>query len=208
MLGLYEHEPFLNRLLLQAGRNVLFVMIMCLDARADEADPTTWVTLRLIKKTMTESGLASPRHVVDLVSRLIKTGYLEQTSSQRDRRIRILRPTQKMIEQDLDWLVSHYVPLQVLYPDPGYGPIMQRDRAFQRMQRLVAASLLPLGPQLLARNPTMMRFMWREAGIIILIKLLQLAGPDADTTLEISYSDIGGRFGVSRTPVRKLLEDA
>src|SRR5687767_8200726 len=67
MLGLYEHEPFLNRLLLQAGRSVLFVMIMCLDARADEAAPTTWVTLRVIKKTMTESGLASPRHVADLV---------------------------------------------------------------------------------------------------------------------------------------------
>jgi hypothetical protein len=208
MLKLYEHEPFLNRLLLQVGRNVLFVMIMCLDAGSDEEDPATWVTLRLLTKTMTEFGLASPRRIADLVSRLIKTGYVEQVSSQRDRRIRILQPTDKMIAQDQDWLVSHYVPLQVLYPDPGYGPIMQRDPAFQRMHRLVSAGRLPFAAQLMARNPMMMRFMTREAGMMILIKLLQLSGPRADVARAISYADLGGRFGVSRTQVRTLLEEA
>jgi DNA-binding MarR family transcriptional regulator len=208
MLGLYEHEPFLNRLLLQVGRNVLFVIIMCLDARADEEDQNTWVTPRLITRSMTEFGLASPRRVADLISRLLKTGYLEQRSSPRDRRIRILRPTEKMIAQDQDWLVSHYVPLQVLYPDPGYGLIMQREPAFQRVQRLVAACLLSHGAQILARNPLMMQFMMREAGMMMLIKLMRVAGANSNVELEISYEDIGSRFGVSRTHVRKLLQEA
>lgn len=208
MLMLYEHEPFLNRLLLEVGRNVLFVVIMCLHARYDEADLETWPTLRLIKQSMTGFSVASPRRIADLVSRLVKTGYLEKLSSPRDRRIRILAPTEKMIAQDQDWLVSHYVPLQVLFPDPGYAPIMQRDPAFQRTQRLVAAGLFPFAAQLMARNPTMMQFMTREAGMMIVIKLLQLAGPDHDAMREISYSDIGARFGVSRTQVRKLLEEA
>jgi DNA-binding MarR family transcriptional regulator len=208
MLGLYEHDPFLNRLLLEVGRNVLFVAIMCLHARRNDADPATWPTLRLIKHSMTGFSVASPRRIADLVSRLIKTGYLEQLSSPQDRRIRILKPTVKMIAQDQDWLVSHYLPLQVLFPEPGYAPIMQRDRAFQQVQRLVAASLFPFAAQLMARNPTMMQFMAREAGMMIVIKLLQLAGPAADTTREISYSDVGARFGVSRTQVRKLLQEA
>jgi DNA-binding GntR family transcriptional regulator len=50
--------------------------------------------------------------------------------------------------------------------------------------------------------------MVREAGMMILIKLLQLAGPGGESTASISYSDIGARFGVSRTQVRKLLEEA
>ena len=208
MLGLYEHEPFLNRLLLEVGRNVLFVVIMCLHARYDEDDPVTWPTLRLIKQEMAGFGLASPRRIADLVSRLIKTGYLEQRLLARDRRIRILTPTRKMIAQDQDWLVSHYIPLQVMYPNPGYPRIMQRDPAFQQTQRLVAASLFPFAAQLMARNPTMLLFMTREAGMMILIKLLRLAGSSADTTREISYSDIGARFGVSRTQVRKLLQEA
>lgn len=208
ILALYEHEPFLNRLLLEAGRNVMFNVIMCLHARYDEADPATWPTLRLLKQEMAGFGLASPRRIADLVSRLVKTGYLEQRPLVLDRRIRILTPTEKMIAQDQDWLVSHYVPLQVLYPDPGYPRIMQRDRAFQQTHRLVAADRFRFAVELLARNATMVHFMVREAGMMILIKLLQLAGPAKDTTRETSYSDIGARFGVSRTQVRKLLQDA
>jgi DNA-binding MarR family transcriptional regulator len=208
MLSLYEHEPFLNRLLLEVGRNVLFNVILCLHARYEEADPATWPTLRLLKQSMEGFGLASPRRVADLVSRLLKTGYLEQVTPPGDRRTRILSPTQKMIAQDRDWLVSHYVPLQVLFPDPGYAPIMQGDPVFQRRHRLVAADFFPLAAQIMARNPLMMLFMTREAGMMIVIKLLQLAEVRQDTTRQISYSDIGARFGVSRTQVRKLLQQA
>jgi DNA-binding MarR family transcriptional regulator len=208
MLALYEHNPFLNRLLLEVGRNVLFVVIMCLHARHDEADRDTWPTLQLVKDSMTAFGLASPRRVADLVSRLINTGYLVQQVSPHDRRVRILVPTSKMIAQDQDWLVSHYVPLQAMFPDPGYAPIMQRDPAFQLQQRLVAASLFPLAASLMQRNPVILHFQRREAGVMLLIKLMQLAGPSPDTTREISYSDIGHRFGVSRTQVRKLMQEA
>src|SRR5262249_7406697 len=103
---------------------------------------------------------------------------------------------------------SHYAPLQVLFPDPGYAPIMQRDSAFQLQQRMVAASLFSQGAKLLERNPLMFQFMRREAGIMILIKLIHDAGPCVDTAREISYSDIGARFGVSRTQVRNLLQEA
>jgi hypothetical protein len=208
LLGLYEHEPFLNRLLMQVGRNLMFTVLICLHARRDDADPLSLPTLRLLKQEMATFGLASPRHIADVVSRLIETGYLEQVPWARDRRLRILQPTERMIEQDLDWLVSHFIPLQVLYPEPGYEPIMRRDRAFQLQFRLVTASQFPRAAQLLARNPTMMLFMVREAGNMILIKLLQLARADDETTGEVSYSDIGARFGVSRTQVRKLLEEA
>jgi hypothetical protein len=208
LLRLYEHEPFLNRLLLQVGRNLMFTVLMCLHARRDDADPASLPTLRLLKREMAAFGLASPRRIADLVSRLIATGYLEQVPWARDRRLRILQPTEKMIEQDLDWLVSHYVPLQVLYPDPGYPPIMKRDREFQLAFRLVTGSQLTRAAQLLARNPTMMLFMVREAGIMTLVKLLQLVRADGETTCEVSYSDIGARFGVSRTQVRKLLTEA
>lgn len=46
----------------------------------------------------------------------------------------------------------------------------------------------------------------REAGVLIVIKLMQVVAPDWKTAHEVSYFDIGGRFGVSRTRVRKLLE--
>jgi DNA-binding MarR family transcriptional regulator len=209
MLALYEHKPFLNRLLLEVSRTVLSAMIMCLYARYDEADRATWPTLRLVADSMAEHQLASPSRVQDLVLRLVKIGYLEQRPARYDRRVRILTPTAKMIAQDQDFLVSHHLPLQILFPDPGYARIMTRDGAFQLKQRLVSRDLFALGAQILASNPVMMLFLGRDAGIMILIKMIQMAGrANGDGPLAVSYSDLGDRFGVSRTHVRQLLEEA
>ena len=209
ILALYEHKPFLNRLLLEASRTVLLIVIMCLYARYDEDDRATWPTLRLVANSMAMHRLASASRIHDLVSHLVKTGYLEQRMAARDRRVRILTPTKKMIAQDQDFLVSHYLPLDILFPDPGYARIMTRDPAFQLTQRLVSRDLFALGAQILAGNPIMMLFQSRDAGVMILIKMIQIAAQQGQAgPFEVSYSDLGGRFGVSRTHVRKLLTEA
>ena len=206
MLALYEHKPFLNRLLLEASRTVLMSVIMCLYARYDEADRASWPTLRLVADAMAVHGLASSSRVQDLVAQLVKTGYLEQRAAPQDRRIRILTPTEKMIAQDQDFLVSHHLPLQILFPDPGYGLIMSRDPAFQLKQRLVSRDLFALGAKILASNPIMMLFQGRDAGVMIVIKMIEMAKAQGSAApLKISYSDLGARFGVSRTHVRNLL---
>jgi DNA-binding MarR family transcriptional regulator len=209
MLALYEHKPFLNRLLLEASRTVLLSIIMCLHARHDATDRTTWPTLRLVSDSMAEHQLASASRVQDLVSGLVKAGYLDRQTAPQDRRVHILTPTAKMIAQDQDFLVSHHLPLQILFPDPGYARIMTRDVAFQLTQRLVSRDLFALGAKILAGNPIMMLFQGRDAGIMILIKMIQMAGAQRGAEpLKISYSDLGSRFGVSRTHVRELLVEA
>jgi DNA-binding MarR family transcriptional regulator len=205
ILTLYEHKPLLNRLLLEASRTVLVIIIMCLYARYKEDDRATWPTLRLVADAMAEHRLASASRVHDLVSRLVQIGYLEQRAAPLDGRVRILIPTRKLIAQDQDFLASHYLPLQILFPDPGYGPIMTRDPAFQLKQRRVSRDLFALGAEILAGNPDMMLFQRRDAGIMVLIKMIQMAGRESTEPLEVSYSDLGKRFGVSRTHVSNLL---
>ena len=100
ILALYEHKPFLNRLLLEASRTTLAGVIMCLYARYDEADRSTWPTLQLVVDSMAAYQLASPSRVEDLVSRLVKTGYLERRVIPQDRRVRILIPTDKLVAQE------------------------------------------------------------------------------------------------------------
>lgn len=209
VLGLYEGDAFLNRLLLEAARQVTFNIIVSLYFGYDEADPATWPTMRALKQQMTAFGLSSPRRIEDLVARLIHSGYLESLMSQRDRRVRILTPTAKMISLDQDWLTALYRPLQAMFPDPGYPQAIERDPVFQRTQRLVALGFSAHGSQILAGNPDIMLFMNRDAGMTILTKLVQmLYAADRDPVETLSYTDIGVRFGVSRTHVRTLLQDA
>jgi hypothetical protein len=91
ILPIYEYNPFLSRLLLESGRTVLFIGIMCLHARHDRAERATWPTMRRVTEQSVAHGVASPRRVHDLLRRLISTGYLEQRAAPEDRRIRILR---------------------------------------------------------------------------------------------------------------------
>jgi hypothetical protein len=124
VLGLYEGDAFLNRLLLEAGRTVIFTVIMCLNACHEEADRTTWPTMGLLKRQMKQFGLASPRRIEDLVARLIHSGFLQSIPSKRDGRVRLLAPTAKMFAADRDWLAAHYLPLHVMFPAPGYSQPM------------------------------------------------------------------------------------
>jgi DNA-binding MarR family transcriptional regulator len=209
VLALYEGDPFLTRLLLEAGRYVIFAVIMCFHARYDAADRSTWPTMSRLKEAMAQFGLSSSRRVETLVARLVDSGFLEMVTSKQDRRVRILTPTEKMFTHDRDWLAAHYLPLQVLFPDPGYGPMVQRDPSFQMAQRLASMDFFGRGANILASNPGIMLFMSRDGGIMILIKLIQMihtANEDFHTGL--SYADIGARFGLSRTHVREVLLDA
>src|SRR6202790_509443 len=174
VLALYEGDPFLTRLLLEAGRYVIFAVIMCFHARYDQADRSTWPTMSRLKESMAQFGLSSSRRVEALVARLVDSGFLEMVTSKQDRRVRILTPTERMFTQDMDWLAAHYLPLQVMFPDPGYLPMIQRDRAFQMAQRLVSMDFFGRGANILASHPGVMLFMSRDGGIMILIKLIQM----------------------------------
>lgn len=208
ILALYDNDPAANRLV-EAGRGVLFIVIVCLHARYDEADRATWPTLRLLTQSMMLHNVSSPRRIHSLVAQFIDTGYMEARLSPRDRRVRILVPTAKLLEHDQDWLVAQYLPLQILFPKPGYMRIMRRDPLFQRAQRLVASGFFALGAKIMAGNPIVMQFMQREAGMTILMKLMQLVGRKGGAAREeLLYSDIGKRLGVSRTHVRKVLQEA
>jgi len=206
VLALHEGDRFSSRLLVEAMRQVTFNLIVSLHLHHDASERATWPTPRRLKDELKTFGLASERRIDALVARLIQLGYVESHPSALDGRVRILNPAAKMMSLDRDWLVYHYVPLHVMFPDPGYPEPMARDPAFQRAQRLVAAGFSAEGARIMASNPAVMRFMNRDAGVLVLIKLIQMSA--AGRAEGLSYSDIGARFGVSRTHVRTLLEEA
>ena len=206
-LGVYGHDPFLVRLLIESGRFLVYHLAVVLDAGQDPDRRETWFTVGRLKQQIAASGLgASARQVDHLVARLREVGFLDVVPSDKDRRLRILKPTEKMLEHDRDWLAAHYAPLTLLCPQNDYGPVMRRDPAFQVLHRRAAMAFWPLGMKLLASVPDMMLFFYRAGGHMVLAALLQsaLADPDRPHTA-VPYADIGDRFGVSRTHVRQLL---
>jgi hypothetical protein len=206
VLAFHEGDQFSSRLMVETMRQVTFNLIVILHLRHNVADRSTWPTPQRLKAVIKPYGLASPRRIDALVTRLVHLGYVDSRPSELDGRVRLLKPTPKMMALDREWLVYNYLPLHAMFPD-GYAEPIARDPAFQRAQRLVALEFAPKSTRIMASNPSVMRFMHRDAGMLVLIKLIQMSSA-GDVTKGLSYNDIGARFGVSRTHVRGLLEDA
>lgn len=213
VLAFHEGDQFTSRLMVETMRQVTFTLLVILHLRHDESDRSTWPTPQRLKAVIAPYGLASPRRIDALVARLVHLGFLDSRPSEQDGRVRILTPTPKMMALDREWLVYNYVPLNVMFPGDYAEPIA-RDAPFQSAQRLVALEFAAHGAKVIASNPPVMRFMHRDAGILVLIKLMQMAAEGSakdgakDGAKGLSYSAIGVRFGISRTHVRALLEDA
>jgi hypothetical protein len=131
---------------------------------------------------------------------------MELRPSDQDRRVRILAPTEKLRAHDRDWLAAQYAPLTLLYPQHDYGFVMRRDPDFQTLHRRACVPFMPLGAKVLLSVPDMMLFFDRPAGHMVLAVLLQAAmAASDDPHVAVPHSDVGDRFGISRTHVRRLL---
>jgi hypothetical protein len=205
-LEVYGGDPFLVRLLIESGRFLVYHLIVVLEAAADPARRETWPTVGLLKNQMALFGLASGRHIDHLIGRLQSLGLVELRPAEQDKRVRILSAGERLRAHDRDWLVAHFAPLTVLYPDHDYGPVMRRDPEFQKVLRRACIPFLPLGARLLALVPETLLFFNHAAGVMVIAALLHAALNDPDHPhAAVPYADVGDRFGVSRTHVRQML---
>jgi hypothetical protein len=188
------------------GRFIVYHLVATLDAAQDPARRETWATVGLLKQKMALLGLASGRHVDHLIARLCAVGFMELRPAEEDRRVRILKPTETLHAHDRDWLAAHYTPLTVLYPQYDYGLVMRRDPQFQAVHRRACVPFMSLGAKLFLSEPDMMLFLNRAAGYPVIAALLQAAMAAGDYPhAAVPYAEVGDRFGVSRTHIRKLL---
>lgn len=95
-----------------------------------------------------------------------------------------------------------------MFGEAAYALPLARDPAYQRQQHAASTATFAVAAnEVVLPNRPVLLFLGRSAGMLILMKLVQrLHGGREGRTL--SYTDIGTRFGVSRTHVRDLLAAA
>jgi hypothetical protein len=79
-LQVYGGDPFLVRLLLQAGRFFVFHSAAVLEAAQDPSRRETWFTVAALKQQLALFGYPSERHVDHLIARLPR-GRISRTAS-------------------------------------------------------------------------------------------------------------------------------
>lgn len=205
---LYEGDPFIVRLLLEAGRFLVFHCVAVLEAAQDLSKREAWFTVAALKRQIAMFGYASDRQVDHLVARLREVKFLEQRRAPGDGRVRLLASTPKLRTHHTEWLATHYIPLATLFPDHDYGPVLARNRAFHALHCGACFPFTPLSARLMMTLSDTLLFFMHAAGPLIQNAVLMAAMDAADPNAAIPYIDAADRFGVSRTHVRNLMANA
>ncbi len=207
-LAIYGDDPFMARLLIETGRFLVFLVAVVLAAGHEPERRETWFTVGRLKQAMAAFGLASDRQIDHLIARLCAVGFMAIEPAEDDRRVRILKPTEAMLAHDRAWLAAHYAPMTVIGRFDDYALAMRQDPAYQIAQRRTSIAFLPFSGRLLAMAPELMLFFNHAAGHIVSASLIQAAMTAHDLHAAVPYGDLGERFGVSRTHVRKIVAEA
>lgn len=207
---LYGDDRRLIRGLMDFVRGVSFMVIVCLDALYDAEEPATFVTMARLRNTLATMGITDGRRINDIVNGLELDGFLTREVSPRDRRTHLLRPTEKMLATDREWLAAFHAPLALLYPDePAFRAAMARDPAYQAAYRRISMTTLPFAEKISRENPVIGFFLGHSVGIRVLMVLAAaVRGVSPARTPAGFYTAAADRAGVSRTHVRNLMQAA
>ncbi|BAU89162.1 hypothetical protein MPPM_0557 [Methylorubrum populi] len=202
----YEAGVFPAQFGADAGRVTTLAIIVCQHAGYDPADRANWPTLSRLKDTVARFGFASPRLIDSFVARLVQTGYVELRQQPDDNRVRLLCPTERLLAWDRDWMAAHYAALEVLYPDPGFGPARRRDPAFQAAHARSAVAAFDAIIAMMWSNLEIIFFLSSTSALIILLSLFEMGGSDpASRIREADLVQLAPRFAVSRSHLRNIL---
>jgi DNA-binding MarR family transcriptional regulator len=204
----YEGDPFLVRLLLQAGRFFVFHSAAVLEAAQDRSRRETWFTVAALKQQLAMFGYASSRQVDHLLARLCEVGFIERSRSPDDRRVWLLATTDKLRAHHTEWLAAHTIPLAGLYPDHDYGPVLSQDRFYHALHCRASLPFHPVAARMMMTLPDTLLFFAHAAGPLIQNAILKAAMDADDPAAAVSYMEVADRFGVSRTHVRNLMNSA
>lgn len=210
LLSLYANNRVLLRGLTEFVRAVSFMVIVCLDALADTEDPESWVTLSRLRGSLKTMGIDDARRISNIVNGLELDGYLTREISAVDRRTYILKPTEKMLAADRDWLAVFHAPLALLYPEePAFKAALALDPVYQAAYRRISLSTLGLANKISQSNPIIGFFLGHNVGIRVLMALASMVrGRPDQRTLPGFYTAAADRAGVSRTHVSNLMQES
>ncbi len=209
VLNFYQFEPSLIELMLDGGRIMVYAVVMAMWGGYREDDPRSLPSISRLKKTVDLFGVASARQIDLIVARFVQVGYLQIKPAPSDLRMRIVLPTPALIEHDRAFIKAHYAALAEIAGHTAYALPLAGDLDFLKAVRGAwIATLEPMAREIFSQNRPALRFYAASAGMLMLMRLVQLHVQADGGWIAIDYTDFGRRFGVSRTHVRTLLKSA
>jgi hypothetical protein len=211
-IDLYRGNRILNSLVNDGGRMMISLFAVHLHLLSRPDDPHSGLTVSRMTALCSEQKFCSPGRAKAMLMLMRVFGYLAPASSEADRRLRRLVPTERLMTMHQERNRRTFEAISMVLPEYAEAFSAQTHPDFTGLFVRRYCEQFLTGFRFIDLVPEMRLFVERKAGIMALCTML-LAGETDDVyppTLPIPFSSsaLPRRFGVSRAHVRRLLQDA
>ena len=207
-IDLYQGNRLVNLISNDRGRYILTVLALHLHytRRADE--PTSGLTATRLQTMCAEQGVCSFGRAGALIQLLRFAGYLVPAPAAADKRVRLLVPTDKLIEMHRERFRRQLEAVALVRSEAREALAQFDHPAFQPAFTAARVSEFLGGFRFYTYAPDIRPFAERNAGLLVLFSIALSAASDDARLLPIAASVLAKRFHVSRTHVTGLMRDA
>src|SRR6185312_180383 len=177
VVDVHRSNPLLNKVLNDRGRVVFGMLAMYLHFGRG----TGGLTASAMKALCAETGLCSPGRATAMLSLMRFAGYVTLAQHPLDRRIRLLAPTGRLIDDHRRRMAAQLIALAPLMSEGEAGLAHLEETDFIAEMAVCFGEAFRAGFRLLDAAPELAELADRNAGIILLMSLLLAA--DADDTI-------------------------
>jgi hypothetical protein len=209
----YVGNRFLNLISNDRGRMQVAHAVLYLHFARDPNDPASGLTSSRLKAFCAQHNMCSPGRTGAMLAVMRMSGHVVDAPAVKDRRIKLLMPTAKLLDTFLTRWISYFDALAEMMPETaGIARAARESDAFvQTYVRFVVGYYLA-GHKLMEHVPQLNVFADANAGMLIFLSLFAAAGedgpPSGERTVQMPISELARRFGVSRAHVKQVLRGA
>lgn len=204
---------FLNLITNDRGRIQVAHAVLYLHYMRDPNDPTSGLTPSRLKAFCAQHRMCSPGRTAAMLAVMQMSGNVVEAPAAKDRRVRLLMPTAKLLDNFLTRWITYFDALAQMMPETAdiARAARESDVFVQTYIRLVVEHYIA-GNRLMNCVPRLNVFADANAGMLIFLSLFAAAGaegPPRDAQyVQMPISELARRFGVSRAHVKQVLRGA
>jgi hypothetical protein len=209
----YVGNRFLNLISNDRGRMQVAHAVMYLHYTRDPGDPTSGLTSSRLKAFCAQYNMCSPGRTAAMLAVMQMSGHVVDAPAPKDRRIRLLMPTRKLLDTFLTRWITYFDALADMMPETAAIARAARERdEFVHAYIKFVVEHYRAGRRLMDHVPQLNIFADANAGMLIFLSLFAAAGadgpPSGERVVQMPISELARRFGVSRAHVKQVLRGA
>jgi hypothetical protein len=206
----FAGNRFLNLIANDRGRIMFAQAVLYLHYTRDPRDPAGGLTSSRLKAFCAQHGICSPGRTAAMLAVMRMSGHVVQAPAVKDRRVHLLMPARKLLDQFLIRWTGYFDALADMMPETaGIARTARTSDAFAKAFVCQLVGHYVSGERLMDHMPPLLGvFTEANGGSLMFLSLFVAANGRGGSDVHVPISELARRFGVSRAHVKQVLKAA